>query len=49
MRRSKGYMLFICLLILFLLLGLWLLVYGSTQQGPLPQPTLVVPRQIHHG
>lgn len=49
MRRHPAYIIFMNIMVLLLLIGIGLMIYGSTQQGPLPRPTLTVPRQMYHG
>lgn len=49
MGRSRGYIIFLCILFFLLLVGVGLLIYGSTQQGALPRPTLMVPRDLLYG
>lgn len=49
MHRHPAYIIFMSILVLLLITGIGLMIYGSTQQGPLPRPTLTVPRQVHHG
>lgn len=49
MRRHPAYTAWIIILTVLLLVGVGLLIYGSTRQGPLPRPTLTVPLQVQHG
>lgn len=49
MRHHPAYIIFMSLMVLLLIIGIGLMIYGSTQQGPLLRPTLTVPRQMHHG
>ena len=49
MGRSSGYTVFLCFLILLLLVGVGLLIWGSTQQGGFLRPILMVPRHAQYG
>lgn len=49
MRRHPAYAAWIILLCALLALGLGLLIYGSTRQGPLPRPVVTVPHQVQYG
>lgn len=49
MGRSRGYAIFLSVLILLLLAGIVLLVYGSLYQGAAPRPTLMVPMHVQYG
>lgn len=50
MKRHPAYIIMMLLLLLLCLCGIALLIWGATQQGPLPRPGIIlVPPQVNHG
>lgn len=48
-RRHPLYIAFMTLLVVLLIAGIALFIWGSIHHTALPRPTLMIPPQVYHG